>query len=156
MKKFYKFILLLLCFSLHQSASAQIDTNIFKSKIITYTIIEKQIDRNEKWLPLDTSITKNELFHPMYSKYGLFQDMGNIGTASQSLIFDYNKSLGYKFTQNPWSAYFYKPEERVYYNSKQPITDINFTQGGVDMIYLKTKLAINVTPRSINIIACSC
>lgn len=147
MKKFYKFILLLLCFSLRQSASAQIDTNIFKSKIITYTITEKQIDRNEKWLPLDTSITKNELFHPMYSKYGLFQDMGNIGSAGQSLIFDYNKSLGYKFTQNPWSAYFYKPEERVYYNSKQPITDINFTQGGVDMIYLKTKLAINITPR---------
>ena len=47
MKQFYKFILLLLCFSLHQSASAQIDTNIFKSKIITYIITEKQIDRND-------------------------------------------------------------------------------------------------------------
>lgn len=147
MKQFFKYILFILSIVFSQNIFAQIDTSVFTSPITTFVISEKQIDRHQKWVILDTSITKNEIFHPMYAKYGFFQDMGNIGSAGQSLIFDANRNFGYRFTQNPWNSYFFKPEERIYYNSKSPITDITYVQGGVETVNLKVKLAINVTPR---------
>lgn len=147
MKHLFKYFLLLLTIGFTESIYAQVDTTIFTSPIRTFTITEARIDRHSSWSALDTSITKNELFHPMYAKYGFFQDLGNIGSASQSLVFDGSRNFGYKFTQNPWSSYFFKPEERVYYNSKSPITDLTYVQGGKDVVFLKTKLAVNITPR---------
>lgn len=147
MNHYLKYFIFLFSYFLSNSINAQIDTTVFNSKYKTYTLTEKNIDKHNKWEVLDTSITKNEQFHPMYFRYGLFQDMGNIGSASQSLIFDGNRKFGYNFTQNPWSNYFFKPEERTYYNSKSPITDLTFVQGGNEMVYLKTKLGINITPR---------
>lgn len=140
------YISLLFLFACNQ-LQAQVDTTIFRSKIRTFTINEKQIDRHQSWKALDTSITKNEIFNPMYAKYGIFQDQGVIGSAAQSLIFNYDRKLDFRFAQNPWEDYFLKPEDRIYYNSKSPITDITYAQGRNQMIYLKAKLAINVTPR---------
>ncbi len=36
---------------------------------------------------LDTNMNETEIFHPMYQKNVLFQDLGNIGTAGRSAIF---------------------------------------------------------------------
>ena len=137
--------IILLC--VYSQLTAQVDTSIFVSKIRTFTTTEKRIERHKTWTALDTSITKNEIFHPMYAKYGIFQDQGVIGSAGQSLIFNYDRKLEYRFAQNPWEAYAFKPEERVFYNSKSPITDLTYTQGRNQLVFLKAKLAINVTPR---------
>ncbi len=147
MARFLKIIIFTQIVLTCKIVTAQIDTSVFNRNYRTFTITENNINRHENWKVLDTSIVKNEQFHPMYAKFGLFQDLGNIGSASQSLIFSSNRNFGYNFTQNPWNIFFFKPEERTYYNSKSPITDLTYVQGGVDLIYLKTKIGINITPR---------
>jgi len=124
------------------------DVNSSKaSKYLTKLFKEINLDRNINPNFLDTSLDKTEIFNPMHSKYGLFQDLGNIGTPGRSLIFDWNREIDFYQGLNPFAAYYFLPEECTYYDTKTPYSDFTYAQGKNDLLFLKAKHSQNVTPR---------
>lgn len=115
--------------------------------VTTSWITEQAFERNQSYLPLDTTGNRDELFLPLYARYGLFQDLGNIGTPGQSLIFTFNRAVDFSFIQNPYEGYFFKPESCRYYNTKTPYTDFVYATGKGELLYLKARHAQNITPR---------
>jgi hypothetical protein len=139
------FLLPLLLYSVH--LHSQTDSTIIKSVFPTRQISERELDRNRSWRVIDTGFVRNEIYHPMYEKYGLFQDLGNIGTPAQSLIFRWPRTVDFNLCLNPFEAWFKKPTEATYYSTKVPYTDLSYVQGRNELIYLKAKHAQNITPR---------
>ena len=53
----------------------------------TSYMTEGEIDHDANFHPIDTSMQREEINNPMYRKWGVFQDLGNVATPGQSLVF---------------------------------------------------------------------
>jgi len=116
-------------------------------KIATKFVTEKDIDRSIALHFIDTNPNGVEIFHNLYKNFTVFQDLGNIGTPSRPLIFNPDRNIGFRLCENPFEGYWMKPEETKYYNTKTPYTDLFYTQGSNEMLYLLAKHSQNITPR---------
>ena len=105
------------------------------------------IDRDINYLTLDTNMNETEIFHPMYQKNVLFQDLGNIGTAGRSAIFTINQSIGFNVMFNPYESYFLLSQQARFYNTTQPFTELFYTQGSKELLFLKATHTQNILPR---------
>jgi hypothetical protein len=113
---------------------------------LTRFFSEQDIDRNSGYTPLDSSIDHLEIFHPGFRQH-VFQDLGNIGTASQSLRFGLTRQTGFSYAANPFEMYFLSPLRTQYINTKSPYSDIFYAQGSNELLLLKLKHAQNINPR---------
>ena len=74
------------------------------------------VDRDVNYKILDTNMNETEIFHPMYQKNVLFQDLGNIGTAGRSAIFSIHQPIGFNVMFNPYESYILLPQQACFYN----------------------------------------
>lgn len=105
------------------------------------------IERDLNYQPLDTNMNETEIFHPMYQKNVLFQDLGNIGTAGRSAIFSIHQPIGFNVMINPYVSYFLLPQQARFYNTTKPFTELFYTQGSKELLFLKATHTQNILPR---------
>lgn len=108
---------------------------------------EDMIDKNQSRAYADSSMNELEIFHPLYRSHVIFQDLGNIGTASRNAYFTLNRNIGFTATVNPYENYFLQGKNTKYYNTLVPLTEIFYTQGKQELLFLKVKHAQNILPR---------
>ncbi len=144
-KSVYQFCIVFLLLSLGKTTVAQDTTRVVA--ISTRYMTEQQFDRNGNWQQFDTAINRIEIFQAPFRKYILFQDLGNAGSQNRPLLFDVNQAVGFRHSQNPFELFFLKPAENQYVNTRTPYTDIYYSQGKEQLIFLKLKHAQNILPR---------
>jgi hypothetical protein len=105
------------------------------------------IDRDINYRTLDTNMNETEIFHPMYQKNVLFQDLGNIGTAGRSAIFSINQPIGFNGMFNPYESYFLLTQQARFYNTTQPFTELFYSKGSKELLFLKATHTQNILPR---------
>jgi hypothetical protein len=127
-------------------ASAQVDS-VNKIKYPSTFVTEHDIDRNLSPQYEDTVINHNEIYHPYYRNFGIFQDLGNIGTPGRSQFFTFNRPSEFALGFNPYEVFYKKAEDTRYYKTKLPYTDFNYTQGQRELLLLAAKFSYNLTPR---------
>jgi hypothetical protein len=113
----------------------------------TRFMTEQDYDRNKTWRNIDTGMNRSEIFNPVYKKYIVFQDLGNIGSPSRPLLFDVDRAIGFQYSWNPYSVLFTNSYDTKYYNSKTPYSDLTYSQGKQNMIFLQVKFSQNILPR---------
>lgn len=113
---------------------------------LTRFFTEQDIERNSGYTPLDSSIDQLEIFHPGFRQH-VFQDLGNIGTAAQTLRFGITRQTGFSYAANPYEMYFLSPLHTQYINTKAPYSDLFYAQGSNELLLLKIKHAQNINPR---------
>lgn len=109
---------------------------------------ERMLDHLDSLEYPDTSLQCNEIYHPLYRKLILFQDLGNMITPARSLIFSGLNTPGFRMGSNPFELYFKKPEEATYYNTKLPFAEFEYAQGKNEVFLLNARFAQNISPRS--------
>ena len=105
------------------------------------------VDRDVNYKILDTNMNETEIFHPMYQKNVLFQDLGNIGTAGRSAIFSIHQPIGFNGMFNPYGSYILLPQQARFYNTTKPFTELFYTQGSKELLFLKATHTQNISPR---------
>ena len=105
------------------------------------------VDRDVNYKILDTNMNETEIFHPMYQKNVLFQDLGNIGTAGRSAIFSIHQPIGFNVMFNPYESYILLPQQACFYNTTKPFTELFYTQGSKELLFLKATHTQNISPR---------
>lgn len=136
------FITLFFCLN---TTFAQQDS-IANTTFITKYFTKNSFERNEHLKFLDTTLQKDEIFHPMYKQFGVFQDLGNQGTAVNPLWFEHNKEVGFELGGNPFKYFFKTPQQANYYNTRIPLTDFKYTQGPNDFLLFSAVASANITP----------
>jgi hypothetical protein len=144
-KKLRNFVLYGIGILLSVGALAQDSTRYVKP--FTSQITEQKINQNENWQPIDTGFQRMEIFQPVFKKYIVFQDLGNVGSPSRPLLFDVNRPIGFQYAINPYDVYFMKAEDAHYYKTKTPYTDLFYTQGSNELLFLQARHAQNILPR---------
>ncbi len=101
--------------------------------------------------------TKREI-HPDTSvhnmhRYGIiqrndytYQDLGNLGTASQSIFYQEPNQIGSRWGITAYEPYIRRPPEIPYFNTLAPYVDIYLVQGGQGKSWLDVDLSRNVNP----------
>ena len=125
---------------------AQVDS-VANTKYPSTFVTEHDIDRNLSPQYEDTVINHNEIYHPYYRNFGIFQDLGNIGTPGRSQFFTFNRPSEFALGFNPYEVFYKKAEDTRYYKTKLPYTDFNYTQGQRELLLLAAKFSYNLTPR---------
>lgn len=138
----YFFILLLCTFSFANLFAQESN----RKSPLTYTNIWG-IDRNINEQYLDTNMNETEIFHPMYQKNILFQDMGNIGSAGKSAVFNLQQPVGFNASFNPYQNYMFSNNDIRFYNTTAPITELFYSQGAQELLFLKAMHSQNILPR---------
>jgi hypothetical protein len=105
------------------------------------------IDRDINYRTLDTNMNETEIFHPMYQKNVLFQDLGNIGTAGRNAIFSINQPIGFNGMFNPYESYILLSQQARFYNTTQPFSELFYSQGSKELLFLKATHTQNILPR---------
>jgi hypothetical protein len=118
-----------------------------KRKFPTSYLSEQAIDRNLPEQLEDTAINHNEIYHPYYRNFGIFQDLGNIGTPGRSQFFSFNRPNDFVLGFNPYQVFYKRAEDTKYYKTKLPYTDFNYTQGQKELLLLAAKFSYNFSPR---------
>ena len=118
-----------------------------KLKYPSTYVTEYDIDRNLNAHLEDTALNQNEIYHPYYKNHGIFQDLGNIGTAGRSLFFNFDRPNDFNLGFNPYQIFYKRAEYTRYYKTKLPYTDFNYTQGQRELLMLAAKFSYNFTPR---------
>ena len=85
----------------------------------------------------DTSLTNFQYYHPLYRKYVGFQHLGNIGSAYKNLYFTPQHKMGFDFGINTFNDYLFDAQDAPYYSVDTPITQLWYSQGAQNMIYLR-------------------
>ncbi|MDX5346370.1 MAG: putative porin, partial [Hymenobacteraceae bacterium] len=132
------------------AAQAQIvddSTRMIYSARTTRVLFEKEVLRGRQAeLFVDTALTR--MYQPRYwfgdSIY--YQDLGNIGTASQPLLFEFPKEIGVRLGKNVFDRYAYRPEEVMYFDTRSPYSHLIYNQGTLGQQYLEGKFTRNIKP----------
>lgn len=142
-------ILVCIAGSVHsQTLTTPSDTSkVPAKKTSTKFVTEDDINKNIALHYLDTNPDGIEIFHNLYKNYIVFQDLGNIGTPSRSLVFNPERPVGFRLGENPFAGYWMKPENSRFYNTKTPYTDLFYAQGSNELIYLLARHSQNILPR---------
>lgn len=139
------YLLVLLLPLLSPYLKAQDSTRVIKPA--TKFITEREINLGLSYTLLDTAMFRNEIFHPGYKNHIVFQDLGNMGTASRPLLFNPEREAGFQYGFNPFDMYFINPLQTRFYNTKSPYTDLFYAQGSNELIFLQAKHSQNILPR---------
>lgn len=116
-------------------------------KPLTQFTNEHLLDRNYSYQTIDSVSKAPEQFLAPFKNYILFQDLGNAGSASRSLIFNTNRSIGFNYGDDPYAVYAKNPLASNYYKTKTPFTDLFYTQGPKELLFLKATHSQNIHPR---------
>lgn len=109
---------------------------------------QAQFDRTDpEYQYLDTLMEKLEIYHPMYRKLHIFQDLGNIGSPVQSLIFNNERPTDFRLGIDMMQPYMVKAEDARFYQTRKPYTDMHYVQGPNNLLVLNALHTQNISRR---------
>lgn len=109
---------------------------------------EKDLKRNSlKLFEQDTSLTNFHNYDPVAKSGWKYQDLGNIGSASQPIFFEAPEVIGTRSGLHAYDLYFKDPAKRRYFDTKSPFTEMSAFFGGGNRNLLDITFARNVNPR---------
>jgi hypothetical protein len=92
----------------------------------------------------DTSLTYRQHYSPLQKSRYLYQDLGNLGTAIQSIAYKSPENIGTRWGVKSFDPYLTKPNEIRYFNTFSPYTSLYVAQGGQGKSYLDVVFARNI------------
>ncbi|WP_317194639.1 putative porin [Algoriphagus lutimaris] len=109
---------------------------------------EKDIKRNNLILyPQDTSLTNFHNYDPVAKGGWKYQDLGNIGSASQPVFYQIPELIGTRSGYSAYDLYYRNPENYKYFDTKSPFTEMSAFFGGGHRNMLDLAFARNINPR---------
>ena len=82
-----------------------------------------------KYEPIDTGMTTTHLYDPFLRTENLYQNLGMVGHAHQSIIFDYQREMGFIYQMLPYPLNFRKQSDINYYKLQTTYANLAFTYG---------------------------
>lgn len=109
---------------------------------------EKDIKRNSLTLfPQDTLLDNFHNYDPVAKSGWKYQDLGNIGSAAKPMYYQVPELIGTSSGFHAYDLYYRKPEERRYFDTKSPFTNMSAFFGGGSRNMLDIEFARNINPR---------
>lgn len=94
----------------------------------------------------DTSVHNFHKYNIIQRNEYDYQDLGNLGTASQSIFYQEPNQIGTRWGITAYEPYIRRPFEVPYFNTLAPYVDIYLVQGGQGKSWLDVDLSRNVNP----------
>jgi len=94
----------------------------------------------------DTSVHNFHRYNIIQKNDYSYQDLGNLGTASQSIFYQEPNQIGTRWGITAYEPYIRRPAEIPYFNTLAPYVDIYLVQGGQGKSWLDVDLSRNVNP----------
>jgi hypothetical protein len=79
--------------------------------------------------PIDTSMVTTHLFDPILKPENIYQGLGISGQAHQSIIFDYQREMGFLYQKFPYPLYFKTQSDLLFYKMKSTYSKVAYTFG---------------------------
>ena len=131
--KHFCFIFIITFLFLSVNGSAQIlndTTRSIYSPVTTRTYLENDFLRgNYNTRVVDTTLNNLNQTRNWFHDTTFQQDLGNIGTASQPLLWRYPSRIGARYGKNSFDRYNYDPYQVTYFDTKSPYTHLFYVQG---------------------------
>jgi hypothetical protein len=105
------------------------DSVIFNSKFIRVTN-ERLLNDSTQVFPIDTGLTNFENYSPLYQPKTPKINLGNLGLAEKSLLFDPPKTIGFDVGLHALDAYMLTPQDLLYYKARVPYTLLSLVTAG--------------------------
>jgi len=145
-----KYRILLLCVFVAFKASSQVlddsTRQIYSNKTVEY-FYENDILRNiNRFYNPDSSLKDYHYSSPLRKSGWLYQDLGNVGTASRPLFFGKNTEAGQQMGMEANLLYAPRVSDFKYYNTRSPYTYLAYQQGGGHSQFQVTH-SQNINPR---------
>ncbi|MCL2290004.1 MAG: putative porin [Bacteroidetes bacterium] len=80
-----------------------------------------------KFKMIDTTMIVTHLFEPLLRTENIYQNLGIGGQAHQSIIFDYQREMGFLYQTLPYPLYFKKQSDLKYYKLKTTYSRVAYT-----------------------------
>lgn len=138
--RFYTFFI---CTCIATCLHAQDSTRQSPTRYLT----EHDIDRQLPYRYIDSSLNETEIFHPMFARQVVFQDLGNIGSPGRTIPFSTRDNPGFHGAFNPFENYYITRSPTRYYNTVRPFTELFYAQGSEELLFLRASHAQNILPR---------
>ncbi len=109
---------------------------------------EKDIKRNRLTLyPQDTSLVNFHNYDVVAKSGWKYQDLGNIGSAAKPVFYDLPNVIGATSGFHAYDPYYKAPEDKKYFDTKSPFTEMSAFFGGGNRNMLDIAFARNINPR---------
>jgi hypothetical protein len=79
--------------------------------------------------PVDTGMTMTHLYEPLLRPENIYQNLGISGQAHQSIIFNYQRDMGFLYHQLPYTLYFKTQSDLLFYKLKTTYSKLAYTFG---------------------------
>ncbi len=139
--------LLLFC----QHATAQIiddTTKLYYNPKTTLQLYEQDVLKGRYTQQhVDTLLNNLHNERYWYNDTAFHQHLGNVGTASQPLLFQMPDRIGVRLGKNIFDRYAYQPDKINYFNTRSPYTHLYYVQGGRGEQAFEVLHTRNITPR---------
>jgi len=145
-----KYRILFLCVFIGFRAWSQVlddsTRQIYSNKTVEY-FYENDVLRNiHRAYNPDSSLKTYHISSPLRKSGWLYQDLGNVGTASRPLLFEKNTEAGQQMGMDVNRLYAPRTADFKYYNTRSPYTYLAFQQGGGHTQFEVTH-SQNINPR---------
>ena len=78
---------------------------------------------------IDTSMVTTHLFYPLLKPENIYQSLGIAGQAHQSIIFDFEREMGFIYQELPYPIYFKTQSDMKFYNMQTTYSKVAYTFG---------------------------
>ncbi|MCL1850836.1 MAG: putative porin [Bacteroidetes bacterium] len=83
--------------------------------------------------PIDTGINVTHLYEPLLLPENIYQSLGINGQAHQSIIFDYQREMGFLYQEFPYPLYFKTHSNLIFPKLQTTYSKIAYTYGLLDV-----------------------
>lgn len=116
------------------------------------TRYKTSVDFNQTLTPykdIDTSLQRDEIFHPLIKTMSFIQDQGNIGSPAASLLGEgvLSHFPGFQLGTSAMEMYYKKAADTRYFKNKKPYTDIQYVQGAKELLFMNLLHAQQIQAR---------
>ncbi len=140
-----KSIFLLLLFSTRAALGTSDDsTKVNIPAIIRYTSGQSDIGGNLKFLPLDSTLDDIQIFNPSIRYF--YNDLGNIGSASEALLFSISPRTLTAFGNSTFELYKWTPSNVRFYKTNKRFSNLDYHLSGGKEQQITLTLAQNILP----------
>lgn len=93
---------------------------------------EKEIfkDDTTKFSPDSSFDATIQRYEKLYFKDNIYQNLGNLGTASKAIFWEQPTAIGYTFGYHTYDQYASNVLKTNYFDAKSPFTSLKYIQGG--------------------------
>ena len=127
------------------SAEVVVEDSIIYGVETTKFLYEEDLLLNtHKSRQSDTSLAYIQRYSPLQKSRFLYQDLGNLGTAIQSIGYQAPEEIGTRWGAKSFDPYLTKSNAIRYFNTFSPYTSLYVAQGGQGKSYLDVAFARNI------------